>query len=127
KITVNQGYWSLIAIDACQVTFELAGSVWEHFQSKKPAARPSGLSKQLAQLWDYLWNCSPHFVHAEALATVLGNGYSLKQVSDAIYKLEKHLHQEKWLIVHNYLGEYALIPKGNFPLLDRIVSVERVI
>jgi len=111
KIAVYQGHWSLVAIDGSEVTFELAGNAWERFQSKEQPARPSGLSKQLARLWDYLWNCSPHFVHAEALATVLGSGHSLKQVSDAIYKLEKYLSQEQWLIVHNYLGEYALIPK----------------
>jgi len=45
----------------------------------------------------YLWKCFPKIIHAKALAEILKKDWdekTLKQISDAIYKLEKCYQNE---------------------------------
>ncbi|MEN8219439.1 MAG: hypothetical protein ABFS56_24405 [Pseudomonadota bacterium] len=73
---------------------------------------PQGLSKQSKKIWHCLWEHSPKFVDAKALAEKLGGERTGKPISDAVYKLEHGLENEAWMIRHSYSrGEYALVPR----------------
>ena len=95
---------------------KLFNTVWgEFFEKKEIQEPPPGLSKQSQVIWHCLWEYSPKFVHAKALAEVLTkewNKKTQKPISDAIYKLKQQLKNEPWMIKPNYsTSEYALVPR----------------
>ena len=112
----GKGIWYL-EIDNSDQDFviKLSNTVWgEFFDKKETNYTPQGLSKQSKLIWHCLWEYSPKYVHAKTLAKMLEkqwNKKTQKQIYDAIYKLKKSLNNEPWIIRHNRLGEYALMPK----------------
>ena len=113
----GKGRWYLCERDSgVSIILYLAGTAWETPEKKAEKYVPKDLSKQSRILWDYLWECSPGFVSAEAIASILGKEKkpSKKQVSDAIYKLNKALTttNEKWIVSRNHQGEYCLVPRA---------------
>jgi len=112
----GKGIWYLKADNSDQdFLIKLSNTVWgEFFEKKETNYTPQGLSKQPKLIWHCLWEFYPNSVHMKTIAKILEkkwNKKTQKQIYDAISKLRKCLNNEPWIIRHNRLGEYALMPR----------------